>query len=73
LNDFINSNSANDKKLLQFHQTAGDGDNMTNLIMDRGFIKTVSITQLVKSQDVVSIFYKDLQTRVETIKELVVP
>ena len=72
-NDFINSNSANDKKLLQFHQTAGDGDNMTNLIMDRGFIKTVSITQLVKSQDVVSIFYKDLQTRVETIKELVVP
>jgi uncharacterized protein with NRDE domain len=72
-NDFINSNSANDKKLLQFHQTAGDGDKITNLIMDRGFIRTVSITQLVKRQDVVSMFYKDLQTGVETVKELVVP
>lgn len=71
--DFLKSNSTDEKTLFQFHQTAGEGDKNTDLIMDRGFIKTVSITQLVKKQDTVSMFYKDLQTGIKSLKELVAP
>src|SRR5690606_8300627 len=66
-NKFLTSNSADAKSLFQFHQTAGEGDKNTNLIMDRGFIKTVSITQIVKRQDKISMLYKDLQTGVESL------
>lgn len=72
-NNFLKSNSAEDKELFQFHQIAGEGDKNTDLIIDRGFIKTVSVTQLVKYQDRVSMLYKDLQTGVESLKEMIAP
>jgi len=72
-NDFIKSTSADEKGLLHFHQTSGEGDKNTDLIMDRGFIKTVSITQIVKKQETTSMLYKDLQTGMETFNELVAP
>lgn len=61
-NDLIRFEKLNETTLLEFHQTAGEGDKNTNLIMDRGFIKTVSITQIVKTENSLSMYYKDLQT-----------
>jgi hypothetical protein len=49
-------------ELLQFHKNAGEGDLNSNLIMDRGFIKTKSITQITKQQEIVEMRYEDLQT-----------
>ncbi len=49
-------------ELLQFHKTAGEGDLNSNLIMDRGFIKTKSITQIFKKEDAIEMRYEDLQT-----------
>ncbi len=49
-------------ELLQFHKTAGEGDLNSNLIMDRGFIKTKSITQIFKKEDAMEMRYEDLQT-----------
>jgi hypothetical protein len=51
-----------EEELLQFHKTAGEGDLNSNLIMDRGFIKTKSITQISKKEDVIEMRYEDLQT-----------
>ena len=51
-----------EEALLQFHKTAGEGDLNSNLIMDRGFIKTKSITQISKKEDVIEMRYEDLQT-----------
>ena len=51
-----------DEELLQFHKTAGEGDLKSNLIMDRGFIKTKSITQIVRKNENVEMRYEDLQT-----------
>ena len=48
--------------ILRFHKTAGEGDPKTNLIMDRGFVKTKSITQIIKTGGVVEMHYEDLQT-----------
>lgn len=50
----------NAEQLLQFHRTAGEGDPKTDLIMDRGFVKTKSITQIV-AEGSVEMFYEDLQ------------
>lgn len=49
-------------EILQFHKTAGEGDSNSNLIMDRGFIKTKSITQIIKKKDTIEMRYEDLQT-----------
>lgn len=51
-----------EKELLEFHKTSGEGDLNSNLIMDRGVVKTKSITQIVKKKDTVEMYYEDLQT-----------
>lgn len=48
------------EELIRFHKTAGDGNKETSVIMDRGFVKTKSITQVVKS-DVTTMRYEDLE------------
>jgi hypothetical protein len=46
--------------ILQFHKNAGDGNPETDLIMDRTFVKTKSITQVIV-KDSVEMYYEDLQ------------
>jgi hypothetical protein len=60
--EFIFNNlNPSEAEVLEFHKTAGEGIQETDLIMDRGFVKTKSITQLSKSK--FAIFrYEDLQT-----------
>lgn len=58
----LESLSLTQDEILQFHKTAGDGDASTNLIMDRGVVKTKSITQIVKSIDSLNMRYEDLET-----------
>jgi len=59
----LNTVKPSEEELLQFHKTAGDGDLNSSLIMDRGFIKTKSITQISKKGNVIEMRYEDLQTR----------
>jgi len=60
--DFIFKNlHPSEADLLQFHKTAGDGNKEIDIIMDRGFVKTKSITQFSKSE-VTKMRYEDLQT-----------
>ncbi|SRX54134.1 NRDE family protein [Aequorivita sp. CIP111184] len=55
-----------EEELLQFHKTAGEGDLYSNLVMDRGFIKTKSITQVVMKNENVEMRYEDLQTSISS-------
>lgn len=48
--------------LLDFHFSAGKGDKDKGVIMDRGFVKTMSISQVTVSEEKVEFFYKDLAT-----------
>ena len=48
--------------ILEFHHQAGDGDIGTSLIMDRYFVKTRSITQLLIGKEI-EMTYEDLQTQ----------
>lgn len=58
----LNSMNPDEEELLNFHKTAGDGNPETNLVMDRGFVKTKSISQFSKNDNDSSIRYEDLQT-----------
>lgn len=54
-------------EILQFHKNAGEGNPETDLIMDRIFVRTKSITQ-VTIADTLEMYYEDLQE--EKIKRI---
>lgn len=58
------------KEMLKFHTEAGTGTPDTDLIMDRGFVKTKSITQIQKTEASVSMQYIDLQNNQQTMTRL---
>jgi len=45
-----------------FHKTAGEGDPITNLRTERGFLRTVSITTVEKTEHQAQLTYEDLRT-----------
>lgn len=47
--------------MYDFHTTAGEGDKNVDVLMDRGFLKTVSVTQIEKTGDDCTMTYYDLQ------------
>lgn len=57
-------------ELMDFHREAGDGDSETDLIMDRGFVKTKSISQIIKKDEDICFNYEDLQSHRITITKL---
>jgi len=50
-------------EILNFHKMAGEGNNKTNLVMDRGFVRTKSITRIKKEKNQVEMSYEDLQSQ----------
>lgn len=48
-------------RLWEFHHTAGTGDKNKDLIIDRGFLKTRSITQVEKTSKKLIMRYEDLE------------
>ena len=47
--------------LLKFHKEGGVGDEDMDLVMDRGVLKTCSITQVSKRNEAITMRYEDLQ------------
>ncbi|WP_299208090.1 NRDE family protein [uncultured Dokdonia sp.] len=58
---FLNKDAFEEKDLYRFHTTAGEGDKNVDVCMDRGLLKTVSITQVEKTADDCVMTYYDLQ------------
>lgn len=59
---FKSENNLTAKTLLEFHKTAGKGNLDYGVIMDRGFVKTTSITQIEKTKDSVEMCFNNLNT-----------
>lgn len=55
--------------ILQFHKTGGAGDLNSNLIMDRGFVKTKSITQISANNGEILMRYEDLEKNSTTFSD----
>lgn len=60
--DFKKENELTSKKIMKFHKTAGKGNEDYGVIMDRFFVKTTSITQIVKTNGNVQMSFENLQT-----------
>ncbi|GAA4270737.1 NRDE family protein [Aquimarina gracilis] len=58
---FESKNVITSDSLLGFHKNAGIGDKDVDLQIDRGFLKTISITQIVKNEEELSMRYENLQ------------
>lgn len=61
----------NQESILSFHRNAGIGDPQNDLIMDRGMVKTVSITNIVRTEKSVRMTYYDLINDGTTMDELI--
>ncbi len=59
--DFEAKNTLTEETLLDFHKNAGIGDQNVDLQIDRGILKTKSITQIVKKDETLSMRYENLQ------------
>lgn len=66
--EYLNQNGSSSEELLYFHEHYGVGDPMLDLKIDRGLLKTVSITMFEKKEEDIQIVYKDLLH--ETTSEL---
>ncbi len=71
---FMQESKIDDASVMDFHLKGGVGDKNIDTVMDRGFVKTVSVTQVVKKVDQLSMRYDNLlsdqvhTTNFETLK-----
>lgn len=65
-----NTEILSEENIINFHKTAGDGNKETNLVMDRTFVLTKSITGFSKKDTSYSMRYEDLLTQKISIKTL---
>ena len=57
---FLEETESNSDTILYFHKNAGNGDKESGLQIDRGFLKTSSISQIVKKGNQLVFIYEDL-------------
>ncbi|MEL0457494.1 NRDE family protein [Flavobacteriaceae bacterium SZ-1-7] len=61
--NFKKGNELSAKSLMNFHKTAGVNNKDYGVIMDRGFVKTTSITQVEKTGDTIEMRHQSLQNK----------
>lgn len=61
--DWQNTNEFNQDNILRFHKTAGVGDSAIDIMMDRKVGGTVSITNVIKKEDLVSMKYESIKVQ----------
>lgn len=61
-NHFNAENELEANSVLEFHKTAGVGNADFDVVMDRGFVKTTSITQIIKEEDVLTMRFENMLT-----------
>ena len=66
--DFKSKNELSSSALLAFHKTAGKGNQDFGVVMDRGVVKTTSITQIEKTDASLVMRFNNLNTSEKTIK-----
>lgn len=68
---FLQANENIDSaRLLDFHKTAGEGNPEVDLVMDRGFVRTRSISQLRHQGELTEFHYEELLTNQSKFQQL---
>ncbi len=61
--EFKSNNILNAQSVLRFHKTAGRGNDDFGVVMNRGFVKTTSITQIEKFGESFEMYNENLQNK----------
>lgn len=72
-NNYKVKNDLDSKTMLNFHKTTGDNNKNYGVVMDRKFVKTTSITQVEKIEDIVEMRFNNLQSNTASIKMFNLP
>ncbi len=67
---FKDKNELSPDSLYVFHKTAGKGHPDYSVVMDRGFVKTTSITRVEKENEAVVMKYEDLSSKSDYVRFL---
>ncbi|WP_027137132.1 NRDE family protein [Gaetbulibacter saemankumensis] len=62
--NFKSQNELSSSSVLEFHKTAGQGNLDYGVVMDRGFVKTTSITQIIKEGNEVEMQFQNLESHI---------
>jgi hypothetical protein len=68
--NYKNKNHLTSESILNFHKTAGQNNKEFGTIMDRGSVKTTSITQIKKTDTDVEMRYESLHDHNIAVKTL---
>ena len=60
---FKSEKTLNAQSVLRFHKTAGKDNDDYGVVMNRGFVKTTSITQIEKFGESFEMYYENLQNK----------
>ncbi|WOD42333.1 NRDE family protein [Hwangdonia lutea] len=71
--DFNTEYDLNKNTILKFHKTAGKNNDDYGVIMDRGFVKTTSITQIEKLKNTLEMRYESLLGHSVSSKTFYIP
>ena len=71
--DFKTENKLDAQSLLRFHKSAGHGNEDYGVVMNRGFVKTTSITQIEKFDESLEMYYENLQNKKISSKSFHLP
>ena len=71
--DFKHETSLNAQSVLRFHKTAGKHNKDYGVIMNRGFVKTTSITQIEKFSKSLEMYHENLQNNTISSKTFHLP
>ena len=72
-NEFKTENELTPKSILHFHHSAGKPNLDYGVVMDRGFVKTTSITQITKKEKEIQLSFEDLQAQKYYLQTLELP
>ncbi|MBT8269830.1 MAG: hypothetical protein HKO96_02820 [Flavobacteriaceae bacterium] len=67
-NNFKSSTDLDADSIWKFHHSAGDGNKEYGVIMDRGKVRTTSVTQVMKQGSEVQMIYDDLQANEKSVQ-----
>lgn len=68
--DFKSKNKLDSETLMKFHSKSNPCNQDYGIIMNRGFVKTTSVTQVVKEQNNISMSFTDLTSNTMTTKSI---
>ena len=71
--DFKSKNVLSAQTLLKFHKTTASNNKDYGVVMNRGFVKTTSITQIEKFRESLEMYYENLQNKTISSKTFQLP